>query len=148
MGYVAAINKSIKKGCTVLLQEPGNFIEGFGLEGDSHGGRNHRQVSFFGQDSINRMAETSGIGLCTRRFNENIITENIRLFELKVGTVLKIGETTQKISQVGKKCFGCEIAGEDGKCSLANEVVFTSVIKGGLIKVGDTIEVLDQPHDN
>lgn len=143
MGRVAFINRSIKKGHTVRLEEPGNFIEGFGLEGDSHGGRNHRQVSLFGQESIDQMKKITGTGLCTGRFNENIITEDIRLFELKVGTVLKIGETIQKISEVGKSCFGCEISGDDGKCPLASEVVFTSVVKGGVIKEGDPIEVLE-----
>ncbi|MBC3888130.1 MOSC domain-containing protein [Acetobacterium paludosum] len=143
MGFVAAINKSVSKGHTVRLNEPGKFIEGFGLEGDSHGGRNNRQVSLFGQASIRQMEKMGAKGLCTARFNENIMTEDIRLFELPVGTRLKIGETIQEISQIGKKCHGCEIAAEKGECTLVNEVVFTSVIKGGMIKVGDLVEVLE-----
>ena len=142
MGRVEAINLSVSKGKTVRLDGPGRFIAGFGLEGDRHGGKENRQVSLFGRDSIRRLAEIGATGLCSARFNENIITADIRLFELPVGTRLQIGETIQEISQVGKKCFGCEISGADGRCPLANEVVFTAVIKGGVVKAGDAIVVL------
>ena len=141
MGLVEAINLSVSKGKTVCLEGPGRFIEGFGLEGDRHGGKEKRQVSLFGRDSIRRMEEIGAKGLCSARFNENIITADIRLFELPVGTRLKIGETIQEISQVGKKCFGCEISSAEGQCPLADEVVFTAVIKGGVVKAGDPIEV-------
>ena len=141
MGLVEAINLSVSKGKTVRLKGPGRFIEGFGLEGDRHGGKEKRQVSLFGRDSIRRMEEIGAKGLCSARFNENIITADIRLFELPVGTRLKIGETIQEISQVGKKCFGCEISSAEGQCPLADEVVFTAVIKGGVVKAGDPIEV-------
>lgn len=142
MGFVTAINKSISKGHTVQLNEGGYFIQGFGLEGDSHGGRNNRHVSLFGQESIDQMEEIGAKGLCTSRFNENIITQDIRLFELPIGTRLKIGDTIQEISQVGKKCYGCELSGDNGGCTLVKEVVFTLVIKGGMIRNSDTIEVL------
>lgn len=143
MGIVVAITKSVKKGDRLPLDQPVQFIEGFGLEGDSHGGRDKRQVCLFGRESNEQLVEMNAVGLCTGRFNENITTKDIALFKLPLGTRVKIGETIQEITQIGKKCFGCEIGDEDGTCVLANEVVFTAVIQGGFIKKGDSIEVVE-----
>lgn len=143
MGQVAVIYQSVKKGERIRLDQPALFISGFGLEGDSHGGRDKRQVCLFGLDSNDQLQKIGGAGLCTKRFNENITTAGIELFRLPLGTRLKIGETIQEITQIGKKCFGCEIGDENGKCPLANEVVFTAVITGGFIKAGDTIAVVE-----
>ncbi|WP_303866705.1 MOSC domain-containing protein [Acetobacterium wieringae] len=143
MSCVIKLSKSVEKGRPVSLEPSGFFIKDFGVEGDRHGGKNLRQVSFFGIESIQKMEQLHLSGLCTKRFNENVITENIELYKLPIGTLLKIGETIQKITQVGKKCFGCEISDNKEICSLANEVVFTAVIKSGVIKIGDSIEILD-----
>ncbi|OFV69863.1 MOSC domain-containing protein [Acetobacterium wieringae] len=142
MGKVSAVYRSVKKGERNRLDQPALFIPGFGLEGDHHGGRDQRQVCLFGRDDTDQIKIINGAGLCTGRFNENITTEGIELFKLPLGTRVKIGETIQEITQIGKKCFGCEIGDENGKCVLANEVVFTAVIVGGNIKAGDTIAVL------
>ena len=76
-------------------------------------------------------------------FAENITTEGIVLHELPVGTRLKIGETIQEVTQIGKECHtGCAIAKQVGKCIMPKEGIFTRVIKGGLVKAGDKIEVL------
>lgn len=143
MGKVAAIYQSVKKGERIRLDQPALFIPGFGLEGDSHGGRDQRQVCLFGMHSNDQLQKIGGAGLCTGRFNENITTADIALYLLPVGTRLKIGETIQEITQIGKKCFGCEIGDAKGKCVLANEVVFTAVIEGGHIKQGDSIVVME-----
>jgi MOSC domain-containing protein YiiM len=143
MSCVVKLYKSVAKGQTVPLEPSGFFIKDFGIEGDRHGGKDLRQVSFFGIESIQKLEQLHLSGLCTKRFNENVITENIELYKLPVGSLLKIGDTVQKITQVGKKCFGCEITDSQHICPLASEVVFTAVIKGGTVKIGDTIERLD-----
>lgn len=143
MSCVVKLYKSVEKGQTVPLEPSGFFIKDFGIEGDRHGGKDLRQVSFFGIESIQKMEQLHLSGLCTKRFNENVITENIELYKLPVGSLIKIGDTVQKITQIGKKCFGCEITDSQQICPLAHEVVFTAVIKGGLVKIGDTIERLD-----
>lgn len=143
MSSVIKLNKSIGKGQTVALEPSGFFIAGFGLEGDRHGGKDLRQVSFFGIESIKKMEAMQITTLCTQRFNENVITENIALYQLPVGTLLKIGDTIQKITQVGKQCFDCELTDTKQSCPLAEEVVFTAVIQGGTVQIGANIEVID-----
>ncbi len=88
--------------------------------------------------------EKQGIkGLKHGDFAENITTEGIILYELPIGTRLKIGETIQEVTQIGKECHtGCAIAQTVGKCIMPKEGIFTKVIKGGTVRPGDTIEVL------
>ena len=62
--------------------------------------------------------------------------------ELPVGTKLKIGNRSE-ITQIGKECHdGCAIKQQVGQCIMPREGIFTRVIKGGKIRKGDSIEVL------
>lgn len=141
---VIAINISETKGVPKDTIEAGNFIADFGLEGDAHAGKWHRQVSLLANESVDKMRAQGVEGLCAGRFAENITTEGIELYTLKVGTKLKIGETIQEISQIGKECHtGCAIKQAVGECVMPREGVFTKVLVGGMIKAGDAIEILD-----
>lgn len=143
VGKVSGINISKTKG---VIKDPipeGLFIADFGLKDDAHAGKWHRQVSLLAQESIDKMTETGIKGLCSGKFAENITTTGIILHELPVGTKLKIGETIQEISQIGKECHtGCEIKKAVGQCIMPKEGIFTRVIQGGIVKVGDEICLL------
>ena len=144
IGKVLDINISEKKGVVKKPIQEGVFIEDFGLEGDAHAGKWHRQVSLLGIESFKKMEELGVEGLSNGIFAENITTEGIILYELPVGTKLRIGETIQEVTQIGKECHtGCEIAKKVGQCVMPKEGIFTRIINGGKIKAGDTIEVLD-----
>ena len=143
-GKVIAINRSEKKGVMKTPVGEGVFIENFGLEGDAHGGNWHRQVSLLGQESIDKMVALGAGELTPGNFAENITTEGITVYELPVDTRLKIGETLQEVTQIGKECHkGCEIAKKVGDCVMPREGIFTIILKGGVVKPGDTIEVLE-----
>lgn len=143
-GKVIAINRSEKKGVMKTPIGEGVFIENFGLEGDAHGGDWHRQVSLLGQESIDKMVALGAGELEPGNFAENITTEGITVYELPVGTRLKIGETLQEVTQIGKQCHkGCEIAKKVGDCVMPREGIFTIILKGGVVKPGDIIEVLE-----
>lgn len=142
-GKVLSINISDKKGVIKTPIKEGLFIENFGLENDAHGGDWHRQVSLLGIESFEKMTKQGIDGLVPGIFAENITTEGITLYELPVGTKLAIGETIQEVTQIGKECHtGCEIAQKVGKCVMPKEGIFTKIIKGGIIKEGDNIEVI------
>ncbi|HRS21616.1 MAG TPA: MOSC domain-containing protein, partial [Clostridia bacterium] len=114
-----------------------------GLVGDAHAGNWHRQVSLLGIESINKMKALGIEGLCTGKFAENLTTEGLELWKLPVGTRLKIGETEQEVTQIGKECHvKCEIFNKIGSCIMPTEGIFTKVLKSGIIKPGDEIEVL------
>ena len=142
-GKVLSINISDKKGVVKAPIKEGIFVEDFGLENDAHGGNWHRQVSLLGIESFEKMTKQGVEGLVPGIFAENITTEGIILYELPVGTKLVMGETIQEVTQIGKECHtGCEIAQKVGKCVMPKEGIFTKIIKGGLIKEGDTIEII------
>lgn len=143
MKRVVAINISTKKGTPKQSIPEGNFIADFGLEGDAHAGKWHRQVSLLGIESINKVKALGIEGLCTGKFAENITTEGINLWELPVGTQLKIGETIQEVTQIGKECHTkCAIFHQVGDCVMPKEGIFTKVIQGGKVRPSDSIEVL------
>lgn len=140
---VIAVNISERKGEMKQPIEVGHFIADFGLEGDAHAGKWHRQVSLLGQESIDKMTALGIDGLCSGNFAENITTEGICLYELPIGTKIRIGETLQEVTQIGKECHaGCEIAQKVGDCIMPREGIFTIVLEGGKIKAGDAIEIL------
>lgn len=143
IGKVVSINISNKKG---VIKEPiqvGIFQEDFGLKGDAHAGKWHRQISLLAQESIDKMTNLGVEGLVPGKFAENITTEGVVLYKLPVGTVLKIGETIQEVTQIGKECHtGCAIKQAVGKCVMPKEGIFTKVIKGGKIKAGDIIKII------
>lgn len=143
VGKVLSVNISDKKGVIKDPIKEGIFIENFGLDKDAHGGDWHRQVSLLGLESFEKMKEQGLEDLKFGDFAENLTTEGIILYELPVGTKLSIGETLHEVTQIGKQCHtGCAIKQKVGKCVMPKEGIFTKVLKGGLIKEGDTIEIL------
>ena len=143
-GVVLAVNISEKKGVIKTPIDVGIFKEDHGLFGDAHAGNWHRQVSLLGDESIDKIRAMGIDGLCTGKFAENITTKGIVLYELPVGTKLKIGNTIQEVTQIGKKCHnGCAIKSQVGDCVMPREGIFTKVLEGGEIRPGDKIEVIE-----
>ncbi|OOM76499.1 MOSC domain-containing protein [Clostridium sp. BL-8] len=143
MAKVLSINISEKKGVIKTPIKEGIFIEEHGLKDDAHAGKWHRQVSLLAQESIDKMIKMGVDGLEAGKFAENITTEGIILYELPVGTRLKIGETIQEVTQIGKECHkGCAIKNQVGTCIMPTEGIFTRIIKGGVIREGDSIEII------
>lgn len=142
MAKVTAVNISEKKG---VIKHPigrGFFKFNHGLEGDAHAGDWHRQVSFLSEESIEKMRAAGATGLSPGKFAENITTEGIILYELPVGTKLKIAEVVLEVTQIGKQCHaGCEIMKLVGDCIMPREGIFARVLTEGYIKAGDDILV-------
>lgn len=148
MAKVIAVNISEKKGQIKTPIEFGEFIENHGLKGDAHAGNWHRQVSFLGVESIDKIKALGVEGLCTGKFAENITTEGIVLYKLKIGTRFKISDVEFEVTQIGKKCHQhCEIFRQVGDCVMPREGIFARVLKGGIIRPGDEIVMQDQVPD-
>ncbi|HML37396.1 MAG TPA: MOSC domain-containing protein [Bacillota bacterium] len=142
MAKVLSINVSDKTGVVKLPVERAEFIEG-GIRGDAHFGLDDiKQVSLLADESVDKM-RAMGLTLDAGVFAENITTQGIELKTLPIGTKLKIGETIQEVSRIGKECHhGCAIRQQTGTCIMPTEGIFTRVLKGGTVKVGDSIERL------
>jgi MOSC domain-containing protein YiiM len=144
MAKVIAVNISERKGIVKHPVDKGYFKINHGMVGDAHAGEWHRQVSLLAEESIDKMTASGVKGLTPGKFAENITTEGIVLYELPVGTRLKIGETELEVTQIGKECHSsCEIRKLVGDCVMPREGIFTKVLKEGYIKAGDEIEILN-----
>lgn len=141
-GRVMAISISDVKGVPKTSIPEANIIADFGIEGDAHAGKWHRQISLLANESVDKMRAQGVQGLCTGKFAENITTIGLDLWKIPIGSKLYIGETVHEVSQIGKECHhGCAIKQQVGECVMPKEGIFTKVLVGGLIKVGDSINV-------
>ncbi len=118
--------------------------ENYGIIGDAHSSKDtHRQISLLALESINKMRKF-GLNVNPGDFAENLTTEGIDLVSLPVGTELSIGEEAViKVTQIGKECHTrCAIYHQAGDCIMPKEGIFARVINGGVVKIGDKIEVI------
>ena len=77
-------------------------------------------------------------------FAENINTIGIDLKSLPVGPRLRVGEAEAEVTQIGKKCHAaCAIGKAVGKCVMPTEGIFAVVVKEGIVRAGDEIEILE-----
>jgi MOSC domain-containing protein YiiM len=145
-GIVKAVNISETKGVVKTPVDSVVLVEDYGIESDAHSGKGKRQVSLLAQESVDKMiAMTGKKDLTEGVFAENITVEGLELHTLPVGTKLKIGETLHVVSQIGKECHsGCAIMKQVGHCIMPREGVFTQVLKGGVVRPGDAIEVIEE----
>lgn len=145
MAKLISINISEKKGVVKKPVEEALLIEDFGIENDAHAGKWHRQVSLLGKESVDKMVAKGLEHLKPGDFAENLLTKGIVLYELPIGTILSIGKTIHEVTQIGKECHtGCEIKQLTGDCVMPREGIFTKVLKGGMIKPGDDIEIIEE----
>ena len=145
MGKILAVCRSDNKGTTKESIGQGFFKEDFGLVDDAHSDCNtHRQVSLLAIESINKM-RSMGMELKPGDFAENLTTEGMDLVSLPVGTKLSVGEDVLlEVTQIGKECHtGCAIFKQVGKCIMPKEGIFAKVVRGGEIKEGDSINIVE-----
>ena len=139
MGKVIAICISERRGTEKKNIGECNVIEGFGLENDAHGGNWHRQVSLLSYDKVIEFNDKGG-AVEDGAFGENILVEGIDFKTLPIGTLFKCNDVVLELTQVGKECHAhCEIYKRVGDCIMPREGVFSKVIHGGKIKVGDEL---------
>lgn len=143
MGKVMAICISEKKGTQKRNVHEALFIEDFGLENDAHAGKWHRQVSLLSYEKIQDFKK-KGAPVEDGAFGENLIVSGIDFKNLPVGTRFQSGDVVLEMTQIGKECHnGCEIYKIMGDCIMPREGVFARVIRGGRIREGDELTVLE-----
>jgi molybdenum cofactor synthesis domain-containing protein len=145
MGRVEAICISVTKGEKKSPQPMAHFVAHNGIEGDAHAGCWHRQVSLLRAEDIEAMRLRALRGLKYGDFAENLVVSGVDLGALGLGSRLRIaGETVLTVTQLGKACHQrCVIYHEAGDCIMPRLGVFARVLRGGVVTVGDAVEVLE-----
>ena len=142
MGVVKAVCVSEIKG--VQKTDVGSAVieKDFGIVGDAHAGKWHRQVSLLSFESIEDFKER-GAEVDNGSFGENLIVEGVDVKTLPIGSRVTCNDIVLEITQIGKQCHShCAIYHTMGDCIMPREGVFAKVIEGGTVTCGDTISVL------
>lgn len=141
MAVVTAVCISDKKGVQKHAVPEISLKKNHGIEGDAHAGDWHRQVSLLGEESVDKL-RAHFPDLPAGAFAENILTKGITLYQLPIGTKLRVGGTLLEVTQIGKECHAaCAIRQVTGDCVMPREGIFVIVLEEGTVKAGDTIEV-------
>ncbi len=135
---IEALCISAKKGVQKNEETEVRLIENFGIEGDAHAGRWHRQVSFLAGEAVDKMRQ-EGLELKPGAFGENIVTRGIDWTKAQVGGIIHIGQAELEITQIGKECHTpCAIYHAVGYCIMPTMGIFAKVKKGGIIHAGSS----------
>lgn len=143
MGKVIAICTSKHKGTLKNEVSEANFIEEFGIEGDAHAGKWHRQVSLLALEKIEDFRNKGG-NVDFGAFGENLVIEGFELNKLPVGQRLTVGDDVLlEVTQIGKECHDkCAIYYQVGRCIMPAYGIFTKVLNGGEVILGEEVELL------
>ncbi len=144
MGTIKGICISEEKGTQKHEVPSAELVEEWGIKNDAHAGKWHRQVSLLGLEQIEDF-RACGAEVNFGAFGENLIVDGYRMKSLPVGTRLTVGsDVLLEITQIGKECHShCEIYKKMGDCIMPREGVFARVLKGGTVKTGDDITVIE-----
>ena len=141
-GKVLAVCISERKG---TMKHPVSEVllrAGHGIEGDAHAGPWHRQVSLLGLEKIEAF-RAKGADVAYGAFGENLVVDGFDFRTLPVGSLLAVGDVLLQTTQIGKECHNdCAIKKAVGKCVMPTEGIFAVVVKEGVVRPGDEIEVL------
>ena len=141
-GMVRAVCISPERGTEKRPVDGGHFVKSFGIENDAHAGKWHRQVSLLSYDRVEEFNK-KGAQVTDGDFGENLLVEGIDFKSLPVGTVLKAGTVTLRMTQIGKECHShCAIHQRVGDCIMPREGVFAEVLEEGDIRPGDVMTVI------
>lgn len=140
---ILAVNISERKGTQKHPVEKIELKVDHGIPGDAHAGNWHRQISLLGIESVRKVQAHIDFELKPGDFAENVLTEGLILYELPVGTKIRIGTALCEVTQIGKEChFHCAIREKAGDCVMPREGIFAKVLEAGEAKAGDWVTVI------
>ena len=138
-GRVVSVNVADQKGVRKAPQASITLLVEHGVEGDAHAGPWHRQVSLLANESVEKM-RAKGLDVAPGAFGENVTTEGIVVYQLPVGSRLRMGDALLEVTQIGKVCHDrCAIYYQAGDCVMPREGIFVRVLEGGDVRPGDAI---------
>ena len=143
MAILRAICISERKGTQKQAVPSAELTADWGLQGDAHAGKWHRQVSLLGLGEIEAF-RAKGADVGFGDFGENLVVDGLRMRDLPVGTRLRVGGALLELTQIGKECHSrCRIYETMGDCIMPREGVFARVLRGAAIRPGDAVTIVD-----
>lgn len=144
MGIVKAVCTSSRRGVQKEDVKCAEFVAGFGIRTDAHGGSWHRQVSLLSAEKIEEFNQR-GADVKPGAFGENLVVEGFDFRQIPVGTVFQCNDVILEMTQIGKECHShCQIYQKMGECIMPVQGVFAQVLHGGTIAVGDEMTIIER----
>ena len=144
MGKVIAVCTSEAKGTQKVSVPEIEIKEDWGIQGDAHAGKWHRQVSLLSFDKIEEF-RARGAEVEDGAFGENLVVQGIDFATLPIGTKFVCNDVVLELTQIGKECHsGCASFKKMGECIMPKQGVFTRVLHGGTIRPGDELTIMEE----
>ncbi len=173
MPSVVSVSRSATHSFSKPVVDAITIVEGFGVEGDAHGGAtvkhrsrvrvdptqpNLRQVHLMHLELFEELAR-SGFVVGSGDLGENIVTQGVPLLDLPTDTLLRIGpHAVVRVTGLRNPCSQIEafspgllhelaFKGSDGNL-VRKAGIMSVVVAGGVVRSGDAIEVAlpAEPH--
>jgi len=143
MPTVFSIHSGDRKGGGKPAVLFGELVADFGLRGDRHAGRDPlRQVSLFSEE-VRQGLEQQGYVVPADALSANILTFDLPLDELPLGTILRIGEAELELTEKRTPCRSItRIDFHLPRLLMGCCGQMARVVRGGLVRPGDLIQVV------
>lgn len=142
-GRIRAISISERRGQLKGEVPQARLLRDHGLEGDAHAGAWDRQVTCLDWASVEEANAEHGLDAGPGDFAENILIEGIDLSPAAPGNRLLIGEgAILEVTRIGKEDRPSVVTEKFGMSLLPGEGLFCRVVEGGLIRKGDSVELI------
>lgn len=165
-GTVVAVSRSETHSFEKANRDAVRLVEGFGVEGDAHGGAtvkhrsrvardatrpNLRQVHLIHAELLEELAQ-SGFEVASGALGENLTTRGIPLLDLPTGARLRIGDDAViELTGLRTPCVQIDrfrsgllakvVGRSDTGAIVRRAGVMSIVVAGGLVRAGDAIVV-------
>ena len=147
MGVLEAIwVKRVHRG-PMDARESATLIAGKGLEG-SVGRSSRRQVTLIEREVWDALMRETGANAPPSTRRANLMVSGVPLFDTRK-RILRIGDTRLEIAGETKPCERMEEAVPGLRAAMYRDWrggAFAKVIAGGVIRVGDTVEWVQEPE--
>ena len=119
-------------------------VSGGGIEGDRYG---DRDLTLFEAEAIEGLKADTGIELAPNEIRRNVMTRGIALNDL-LGRRIRIGEVEAIVTELCHPCAHLQQLTQPGvlRGLVDRGGLNADVVRGGAIRVGDSIEDLGPPE--
>lgn len=119
------------------------LIAGHGIKGDRKAGRNpKRQINILSMNTVESLQDL-GFQVNPGELGEQLVIEGVNVMELPIGTQIQLGDSAIiELTMVRTGCEWLEMIHGQSKDEAVNRLgMLAKVVQGGMIAVGDTIQI-------
>ena len=144
---IVAVSTSTRKGDKKVNRPEVTLEANHGVEGDVHADGTHRQLSLLAMEDIEYM-RSMGADVHPGDFAENISTDGVELHTGQLGNRFTSVDVIELVlTQLVKEChMGCAIRQQVGDCIMPRRGVFCRILKGGVVRPGDSFRISFRPQ--